>query len=107
MKRDSIQNQFENEEKESFFKLFMEHNNVNLDSDSLKILLLDVYKDAKGDWYLKDTVSSKTVKISGAKKQTLSFATIKVAWVRNTFQQTIPKYPFEANVVVRQQVTSK
>ena len=49
-------------------------------------------------------VSSKTVKISGAKKQPLSFATIKVAWVTNTFQKTIPKYPFEANVVVRQQV---
>ena len=80
------------------------HNTTNLDSDSLKILLLDIYKDAKGDWYLKDTVSSKTVKVSGAKKQLLSFATIKAARVRNTFQQTIPKYPFKANVVVRQQV---
>ena len=64
----SIKKQFENEEKESFFKLFMEHNHVNLDIDSLKILLFDVYKDAKEDWYLKDTVSSKTVNISGAKK---------------------------------------
>ena len=43
----SIQKQFENEEKESFFKLFMEHNNVNLDSDSINILLQDVYKDTK------------------------------------------------------------
>ena len=33
----SIQLQFEIEEKESIFKSFMEHNNVNLDSDSLKI----------------------------------------------------------------------
>ena len=38
------------------------------------------------------------------KKQPLSFRTIKSAWVRNIFQQTIPKYPFEANVVLRQQV---
>ena len=83
----SIQLQFEIEEKESFFKSFMEHNNVNLDSDSLKILLLDVYNDTKGDWYLKDSVSSKTVKISSAKKQSLSFATIKVAWVKIHFSR--------------------
>ena len=83
----------------------MEHNNVNVDSDSLKIVLLDVYKDSKDDWYLKDSVSYKTVKISGAKKQSLSFSTIKAAWVRNTFQQqTFMKYPIETNVVVRQQV---
>ena len=100
-----IQLQFEIEEKESFFKYFMEHNNVNLDSDSLQILLLDVYKHFKGDWYLKASVRSKTIKISGAKKQPLSFATMKAAWVRNTFQQqTIPKYPIETNVVNRQQV---
>ena len=53
---------------------------------------------------MKDTDSSKTVTICGRKKQPLSFSTIKSAWVRNIFQQTIPKYPFEANVVVRQQV---
>ena len=45
----SIQKQFETEEKESFFKSFVAHNKVNLDIDSLKMLLLDVYKDSKGD----------------------------------------------------------
>ena len=49
--------------------------------------------------------SSKAVKISGGKKQPLSFSTIKSAWVRNIFQQqTIPKYPIQANVAIRQQV---
>ena len=60
----SIQLQLEIEEKESFFKSFMEHNNVNLDSDSLKILLLDVYKDFKGDWYLKDSLVLKRSKLA-------------------------------------------
>lgn len=58
------------------------------------------------DWYLKDIVSSKVIKISGANKQPLSSATLKAAWVRNIFtsHETIPKYPFEVNVVIRQQV---
>ena len=56
----SVQVQFENEEKESFMKTFMDHNKVNVDRDALKMLLLDVYKDTKGDWYLKDKVSSKS-----------------------------------------------
>lgn len=38
-----VQVQFENGEKESFMKTFMEHNRVNLDPDALKFFLLDVY----------------------------------------------------------------
>ena len=95
------------EERESFLKSFVEHNKVNLSPGDLKALALNIYKDKEGDWYLQDVKSSKTVRISGAKKQPLAFSTIRGAWVKNLFtdaRQTKPKYPIEANVIVRQQI---